>query len=155
MPVAEQTRVITLIALFGRTAQLMVDELIERLHSAGFRDITAAHHPVFETIDAGGTRLTVLAARNAMTHQSMGELVETLERRGYLERRVDPADRRARLVALTAKGRRLTRRAVAEIGEIERAWIERLDRAGLEADLRGCLESALEEHAGESEAAVP
>lgn len=155
MPVAEQTRVITLIALFGRTTQLMVDELIERLHSAGFRDVTAAHHPVFENIDPGGTRLTVLAARNSMTHQSMGELVETLERRGYVERRVDPADGRARLVVLTAMGRRLARRAIAEIGEIERDWMGRLARAGLDADLRGRLESALEEQARESRPAVP
>jgi len=40
-----------------------------------------------------------------MTHQSMGELIDTLERRDYVERRPDPDDGRARLVCLTAKGR--------------------------------------------------
>ena len=142
---AEKTRVITLIALFGRAAQLILHELVGRLHAAGYSDITAAHHPVFENIDPNGTRLTVLAARTAMAHQSMGELVGALERRGYVERRTDPADRRARLVVLTARGRRLARRAVSEIDEIERAWVERLSRGGVDADLRAGLESALQE----------
>jgi DNA-binding MarR family transcriptional regulator len=141
----ERTRVVTLIALFPETARLMVEELVERLHAAGYHDHTAAHHPVFESIDREGTRLTVLAARAGMTHQSMGELVRTLERRGYLERRSDPSDGRATLVLLTRRGREAVRRAVAEIAEIEAAWLERFRRAGLDTDLRTLLETALRE----------
>jgi DNA-binding MarR family transcriptional regulator len=141
----ERSRVVTLIALFRETARLMVDELVERLHAAGYRDHTAAHHPVFENIDRDGTRLTVLAARAGMTHQSMGELVETLERRGYLARRSDPSDGRATLVLLTDRGREAARRAVAEIADIDAAWLERFTRAGLDADLRAVLEAALRE----------
>ena len=37
--------------LFRQTARLMVDELVQRLHDAGYSDITAAHHPLFEAID--------------------------------------------------------------------------------------------------------
>jgi len=145
----ERSRVVTLIALFRETARLMVEELIERLHAAGYRDHTAAHHPVFENIDREGTRLTVLAARAGMTHQSMGELVRTLERRGYLERRSDPSDGRATLVLLTAHGRDAVRQAVAEIAEIEAAWHERFRQAGLDADLRAVLEAALREREAE------
>jgi DNA-binding MarR family transcriptional regulator len=142
---ADGDRVITLIALFRQTARLMVDELLERLHEAGYEDQTAAHHPVFENIDQGGTRLSVLAARAGMTHQSMGELVQALERRGYVERRVDPTDSRARLVRLTRRGRRSVRRAIDEIAEIEAAWLERFRRAGLHEDLRDVLAAALRE----------
>jgi DNA-binding MarR family transcriptional regulator len=145
----ERARVITLIALFRETAGLMVEELVERLHAAGYRDHTAAHHPVFENIDREGTRLTVLAARAGMTHQSMGELVQTLERRGYLERRPDPFDGRATLVLLTSHGRQAVRRAIAEIAEIEAAWLERFRRAGLDVDLRAMLEAALRERQAE------
>ena len=141
----EQARVITLIALFRQTAKLMVEELIERLHAAGYEDNTAAHHPVFENIDSEGTRLTVLAARAGTTHQAMGELVEVLERRGYLERRPDPSDGRVRLVSLTAKGRRAVRTAVEEIAAIEAAWLDRFSRAGFEGDLRALLEAGLRE----------
>src|SRR5688572_9981273 len=101
------TRIVTLISLFRRTSQLMVAELADRLAAAGYTDIPTAAHPVFENLDRDGTRLTELAARADMTHQSMGELVATLEKRGYIERQPDPTDRRARLVCLTAKGRQL------------------------------------------------
>jgi len=141
----EGTRVVTLIALFRRTAGLMVEELAERLRAAGFSDMTAAQHPVFENIDREGTRLTVLAARTGMTHQSMGELVQALEARGYVRRMVDPSDRRARLVRLTPKGRRAVRRAIKEIAEIESNWLERFNRAGFEVDVRGMLEAGLGE----------
>jgi DNA-binding MarR family transcriptional regulator len=150
----ERDRVITLIALFRETARLMVDELVERLHAAGYRDHTAAHHPVFENIDRDGTRLTVLAARAGMTHQSMGELVQTLERRGYLERRPDPSDGRATLVLLTRHGRQAARRAIEEIAEIEAAWLERFRRAGLDVDLRAMLEEALREREAERKARI-
>jgi len=150
----ERARVVTLIALFRETARLMVEELVERLHAAGYGDHTAAHHPVFENIDPEGTRLTVLAARAGMTHQSMGELVQTLERRGYLERRPDPSDGRATLVLLTRRGRQSVRRAIEEITEIETAWLERFRRAGLDVDLRALLEEALAEREAERHARI-
>lgn len=121
----------------------MIDELVERLQVAGFGDVPASQHPVFENLDPGGTRLTTLSARAGMTHQSMGELVSILERNGYVERRADPSDRRARLVCLTDKGRALVRQAIREIAEIEDAWLDRLARAGLDGDLRAALRGAL------------
>jgi DNA-binding MarR family transcriptional regulator len=145
----DRQRVITLITLFRLTARRMVDELIERLRAGGFEDMTAAHHPLFENIDPGGTRLTVLAARAGMTHQSMGELVRGLEVSGYLERRADPSDGRARLVALTPKGRAAVRLAVKEIGAIEAAWLERVGAAGFHPDARALLEAGLQ--AGQNE----
>ena len=145
---AKDERVVTLIALLRRTSQRMVDELIERLHAAGYSDHTAAHHPIFENIDPQGTRLTVLASRTELTHQAVGELVNVLERRGYVERVPDPSDGRARLVRLTKKGRGAARTAVREIAEIETTWLERWRRGGLRGDLRMALEEALREDEG-------
>lgn len=145
----DRARVVTLIALFRQTARLMVDELIEGLRAAGYTDMTAAHHPVFENIDPEGTRLTTLAARAGMTHQSMGELVRMLELRGYLERRADASDGRVSLVRLTAKGRRAVRQAVEEIARIEAAWLDRFERAGVDADMRAVLETGLRERKAE------
>ena len=147
---AERARVITLIALFRHTAKLMVEELVERLNATGYADITAAHHPVFENVDPAGTRLTVLAARTGMTHQSMGELVGVLEGRGYLERRADRLDRRARLVRLTPKGRQLARTALSEIEKIEERWLERYRRSDSDEELRAVLERGLRESEAEA-----
>jgi DNA-binding MarR family transcriptional regulator len=132
-------RRITLIALFRSAAQAMVEELVERLAAAGYADLPPAYHPVFENIDRGGTRLTVLAARAGVTHQSMSELVAVLERRGYVERRPDPLDGRARLVCLTERGREMIRVALREIAAIEAAWLDGIDRAGGGRDLRRAL----------------
>jgi DNA-binding MarR family transcriptional regulator len=142
---SDRARVVTLISLFRRTSRVMVDELVERLRAGGFEDTTAAHHPLFENIDPGGTRLTVLAARAGMTHQSMGELVSALEQRGYAERRSDPSDGRVRLVVLTEKGRDAARLAVKEIAAIEATWLERVGAAGFELDVRALLRAGLQQ----------
>jgi len=83
-------------------------------------------------LDPGGTRLTELAARAGITHQSMSELVSVLERRGYLERRADPVDGRARIVCLTDKAKQMLRLALKEGAVIEADWDQRLADAGLQ-----------------------
>jgi DNA-binding MarR family transcriptional regulator len=77
----------------------------------------------------------------------MGELVGTLEARGYLEREPDPFDRRARLVCMTDKGRQMVRVALQEIAAIEAEWLRRL-AIGDEATLDGALRRAIVEAEG-------
>ena len=55
-------------------------------------------------IPPAGIRLTDLAARAGITKQAMAELVAEIERRGYLQRTADPADRRARSSNSPARG---------------------------------------------------
>jgi DNA-binding MarR family transcriptional regulator len=140
----ERASATTLITLFRQTSKLMVDELTRRLRAAGDVHCTPAHHPVFENIDPEGTRLTVLAERAAMTHQSMSELVSTMAAIGYLERVPDPADGRAKLVRLTPHGRQMVRLAVAEIADIEREWLDRFRHAGFDVDVRAMLDAGLQ-----------
>jgi DNA-binding MarR family transcriptional regulator len=81
--------------------------------ASGFSDLRPSHGNVLEPLSyVDGLRLGELAERAGMTAQSMGELVDDLERLGYVERRPDPADRRAKRVHLTRKGR-VSRRAAA------------------------------------------
>src|SRR5215471_10831274 len=77
---------------------------VEQAAGAGLRP---AHGNALEMLAVeDGLRLTDIAAQAGMTTQSMGELVDDLVAKGYLRRQEDPADRRAKRIYLTAKGRK-------------------------------------------------
>ena len=59
---------------------------------------------LIQNLDLHGTRLTTIAARASMTKQSMLELVDKAEAMGFVERRIDPDDRRAKIVGFTPSG---------------------------------------------------
>jgi DNA-binding MarR family transcriptional regulator len=94
-------------------------ELIERLGARGHEEVRLPHGNVLQYLDDDGTRVSVLAERAALTKQAMAQLVEHLERHGYVERVPDPADRRAKLVRATARGR--------EVYAVVREFIADLD----------------------------
>ena len=89
---------------------------------ADYGDIREAHLQVFGAIDWKGTRLTELAARANMTLPAMSELVDDLQRAGYLERRPDPRDGRAKLIRPTRKGRHAIVQALRAVREIEASY---------------------------------
>jgi DNA-binding MarR family transcriptional regulator len=116
-------------------------ELDDDLEERGYPDLRPGHASVFLAVDRrGGTRLTNLARRARMTKQGMMLTVDELEERGYVRRVPDPEDARAKLVRLTAKGRRVAaeyRRAVQGLEQRARRDLgdRRYDalREGLEA----------------------
>jgi DNA-binding MarR family transcriptional regulator len=91
-------------------------DLVALLDERGFPDMRAGHAALFVHVDRrSGTRLTELARRARMTKQGMMLVVDDLEERGYVRRVPDPEDARAKVVKLTARGRRAaaeTRRTV-------------------------------------------
>lgn len=96
------------------------------LAAAGFGDIRPAHFTVFQHMPPEGIRLTELADAALLTKQSMGYLVDDLDALGYIERIPDPADRRAKVLRLTAKGRAVEETVRDTIRQIEADWAERL-----------------------------
>ena len=103
-----------------------VAELHDRLATAGYPDVRPSHTHVFQWIGAEGSRVADMAERAQLTKQAMAQLVEDLERRGYVERQVDPADRRAKIVRLTEAGWEVVRVGSAVINEIETTWRQHL-----------------------------
>jgi DNA-binding MarR family transcriptional regulator len=77
------------------------------LEAAGFDDIRPTHANVFTFVPPDGIQVAELTRLAHVRKQSMAQAVEELERLGYVERRADPHDRRARLVFLTERGRRV------------------------------------------------
>jgi len=116
----------------------MTAELHARLDAAGHGAVRPAHGAVMQFLDDEGTRVSVLAERAQMTKQSMAELVVHLERHGYVERVPDPADRRAKLVRATPRGREVYAIARALVEEITARVEARLGPRRL-AELRTLL----------------
>lgn len=112
--------------LLGRTLRGFRWELYRRAAGTDDDDLREAHLQVFGAIDWTGTRLTELAARASMTVPSMAELVDELQAAGYVERRSDPTDGRAKLIILTRKGKRALARALRTVEDIERSYAEAL-----------------------------
>ncbi|HZF34509.1 MAG TPA: MarR family winged helix-turn-helix transcriptional regulator [Candidatus Angelobacter sp.] len=74
-------------------------------------DLRPVEYATLTTLDAEpGIDQRHLAARVAIDKMSAGQLIERLEERGLIDRHIDPADRRARLLQLTPKGLALRRR---------------------------------------------
>jgi DNA-binding MarR family transcriptional regulator len=121
--------------------QAMTDELLARLAARGHGTVRQPHAAVFEFLDDGGTRVSVLAERARITKQSMAELVAHLEAAGYVTRAPDPQDGRAKLVRATAKGREVYAIARETVGDVEQRLAERLGARDL-ARLRALLERA-------------
>lgn len=122
----------------------VVNDAVMHGLAADFGDVRLSHGVVFELVDAEGTHVAELARRARMTRQAMGELVADLERLGYVERRPDPHDRRAKLVVLTSRGDAAMRVGIAAVSGLEERWRRYLgetEAAGVRAALAAlCLE---------------
>ena len=143
MPDRQGARRTNTVALLGQAYSLLGFRIVDGVVGAGFPQ-KPSHSAVFAQIRPEGNRLTELARGANMTAQAMGELVDELEALGYLERRPDPTDRRAKLILLTDRGRACVAAGVATIQGIE----ERIDATlGVRghAELRRLLSKLLEE----------
>jgi len=90
--------------LTGRLLFAVQDELFTSLAEQGHPDLRPQHGAVLAYLDAEGSRATDLARRSGQHKQVVGKLLDELEALGYVERRPDPADRRAKLIVPTARG---------------------------------------------------
>lgn len=111
--------------------QLLV-RLLHRLRSETFAEGQARgaglrfpHSQILgNMVGVEGIRLTELAGRATLSLAACSELVNELEGLGYLERRPDPTDGRAKLIAPTALGSLLLDASQAAVRRLERRWAE-------------------------------
>lgn len=113
-----------------------------RLAEEGFGDIRPHHANVFTFVPPEGIQVAELTKLAHMRKQSMTQTVEELEKLGYIERRPDPNDKRARLVFLTERGKGVKPVAIAAGQVVDRNWAELTSPGEIEA-LRASLQSIL------------
>lgn len=90
-------------------------------------DLRFAHLQVWGNIGVDGVRLTELAHRANLSLAACSELVDDLEALGYLERRPDPTDGRAKLISPSGRGRELLLDAGDAVARLEQRWRDLCD----------------------------
>ncbi len=119
-------------------------EIDAALRKAGFGDIRPHHANVFPFVGPDGIQIGELADLALVRKQTMAQAVDELERAGYVERRPDPSDRRAKLVFLTEKGKRVSPVSRAAAKRVEDRWAKLIGRAEIE-HLRSALRELFEQ----------
>jgi DNA-binding MarR family transcriptional regulator len=101
--------------------QWIREQIFEGVRAAGYDDLKPSHVGLFRYPTLDRQRPSGLADQLQITRQSVNELLGDLEELGYVTRESDPANKRARLVRLTASGRRLekTINSQARIAELK------------------------------------
>ena len=102
---------------------VFVREKLRTVHAGGFGAATEVQMALVQNLDLHGTRLTTIAARASMTKQSMLELVDKAEALGFVERRTDPDDRRAKIIAFTPLGLEMLERVREGVALAERRMV--------------------------------
>jgi DNA-binding MarR family transcriptional regulator len=125
--------------LLARAFNAYVEHLHRGLADHGFTDLRPTFGLTLRALRVRPRTLTELARELGVTKQAAGKLVGEMERRSLIEREPSPADGRATLLHLSARGRSLVAAAVRignrvehdlgrDLGEDAAAHI----RAGLE-----------------------
>ncbi|GGK91995.1 hypothetical protein Sme01_54410 [Sphaerisporangium melleum] len=114
--------------LAGRLLFAVQKELFTTLAAQGFDDLHPRHGAVLAYLDTEGLRATELARLSGQHKQVIGTLVDELVTLGYVERRPDPADRRAKLVCPTERGLAQMRTADGIMAAMQERHAHRLGR---------------------------
>ena len=109
-------------ALLRFPSQAIHRRLIADLNEAGFDDLRLPHIAVLQYPDPDGSRPGELAERAGISKQAMNQLLQSLEQLGYIERRPDERDGRARIVRFTRRGRQVWNKIYEILVEIESEW---------------------------------
>ncbi|MEU6668477.1 MarR family transcriptional regulator [Streptomyces sp. NPDC046727] len=127
----------SLLYLVKRAELVVRARLDEVLKPSGMTALQYTALTVLERRD--GLTAAQLARDSFVTAQSMADMVRTLESRGYVTRRPNPANRRELLIALTDRGHQLLADYAQPVREVERRMTD-----GLTADQTDTLRVALD-----------
>ena len=130
--------------LLAKATQHWNELLAERFAAAGYRDVRPSYGSVLLPLyEEDGLRIGELARRSHLSKQTMTEMIRRLERDGLVDRRLDPADRRASRIFLTARSHRFNPVAEATLSELDQLARTRLSAGRLD-ELRRALTELME-----------
>ncbi len=118
-------------------------ELFAGLAERGHGQLRPRHGAVIAYLDEDGIRASEVARLSGQHKQVVTRLVDELEELGYVQRRPDPGDRRAKLVVPTRRGREVMRQADQITAGMEHRHAEVLGPT-LYAEVRYALQRLLD-----------
>jgi len=107
----------TLLTLLRSVERAVTAQVVSRIAQAGYPGLSSTHGKVFPFVGEAGSRVADMARAAGVTKQTMAEFVGLLERQGYVERKPDPSDQRAKLVVLTERGREVVATGVLALAD--------------------------------------
>ncbi len=106
--------------------QSLVDELHAELARQGHVDARPAHGFALRAVGADGTTAAELGRRLGVSKQAAAKTIAALEALGYVERSLDSADARRRLVRATERGEDLLARSARIFYDLRARWVAEL-----------------------------
>ena len=94
----------TLLSLITRVEQALARQFLAGLAKRGHVDVSLTEVRLMKQLLLSGVRSTELAAQLNLSKQAIGQLIDGLEKKGWVVRSQDPTDRRAKIVYYTAQG---------------------------------------------------
>lgn len=100
-------------------------------HALRHHRLSRAGREALAVLDGAGQPLspTAIAERLIVTTASVTSLLDTLERRGLVERRPDPTDRRRLLIMITQDGKAIVDQFLPEVVALQTAALATLTEA--------------------------
>jgi DNA-binding MarR family transcriptional regulator len=132
-------------------ARVVADRLGEAVERAGVDDMRSSFGFVIRALAERDRTLTELAELLSVTKQAAIKVVDEMEARGFVERWVDPDDRRAKVLRLTPKATGVRRAAMSASQRMEQELRADLGDEDVEA-MRRTLLRLLERHGGLADA---
>jgi DNA-binding MarR family transcriptional regulator len=106
------------ILVVGSTRAL-ADRLQQAVAQAGYPDMRPSFGFVIRALGEASLTLTQLAERLGVTKQAAIKVVDEMEARGFVERRLGQVDRRSKALRLTERGHGVRRAALAASHRME------------------------------------
>jgi DNA-binding MarR family transcriptional regulator len=91
-------------ALLRQARRAYASATVTALAEAGFDDVPRNGSYVLAASARDGAQLSRIIKELGVSKQAAGQLIDTLVSRGYLDRSVDPRDRRRLTISLTERG---------------------------------------------------
>lgn len=126
----------------------IIDQLHERLAASGWDDVRPSYGFVLLAASDAPLAPRSIADLLGFTKQAASQLIDAMERDGYVRRERHPDDARAQLVSITAKGSALLAEVERIYAEIEAEWAEHVGERRV-ATMRNALSDGLDAFYGD------